>query len=214
MFSASTVSIWGKASIGGIETFIFPARLSAANKVVKIQTVFGSYWFPDDSVVSITESSDSEVSINHVIKEYPRKIVFKSRRNPLHYIQSSGFSSLANARSIKRISTEGTAVKAWVPRVICTLCGLSTAIPFEDGRTEAVILTLGINIAFGLSLFFSRAVRMLVLKPGRYFSEIVFKTIFLLITASLLLLTFIFGPPLCDRYDFLCQPAERQQKYR
>ena len=203
------ISIWGRASIGGVKTSLLPARLLVEHDCIKLQAFLGTYYFPKEFVFSIKNESNNKIAIRHVIYDYPAEIVF-SGEDIARRIQKTRFSASINTQSYKKTAPDSNPLKAWVFIALFLLWYVQRLFQslflWEDGGEASLIVTVAINLLFCTSLLFSKELQKMTLKPERKFADIRCTTFAFSIGYLLLLIWIILAPSLCEKYWFLCEP--------
>ena len=177
---------------GEIETFVSvgTAHLFADENRLYLRAPLIRYPFTPSEVVTLEESSDQGITIVHTRPDYPAKIVFKSSDNSaaemLLTIANKGFVPCAAADDIPTredslpIRDElliGIIMLMSLLFFIAIIVGIFRTIfqinipPVEVGSWRATISLFAIFIVLA-SIRFCPPIQQLLVKPGRYLSEI------------------------------------------
>jgi hypothetical protein len=176
---------------GEIETFgsIGAAYLFADENRLYLRAPFVRYQFTPSEVVALEESGDRGIAVKHIRPDYPEKIIFNSSGNSsaemLLAIASKGFLFCATTDGIP--TREGSPIRnerLFSMYIILNLLFFLVFIvgyflgilpidypPVEPGSWSAVI-SLSTTFTTFAFIRFCRPVHWLLLKPGRYMSEI------------------------------------------
>ncbi len=177
---------------GEIETFgsIGTAYLFADENRLYLRAPLVRYQFTPSKVVALEESGDRGVAVKHTRPDYPEKIIFNSSDNSaaemLLTIASKSFTPRASTNDIPTredslpIREEFLVVVIVLVRLLffmAIIVGIFCAIfrinipPVEVGSWRAVLSSSTIFIALA-SIKFCPPIQWILVKPGRYLSEI------------------------------------------
>ncbi len=176
---------------GEIETFgsVGTAYLFADENRLYLRAPFVRYQFTPSEIVALEESGERGVTVKHTRPDYPEKIVFNSSDNRaaemLLAIANKNFIPCAAADDIPTregypIRDElfiGMYVMVNILLFLALIVGIVFAIlsidypPVEFGSWRGAILWSAIVTAF-VFIRFCRPIHWVLIKPGRYMSEL------------------------------------------
>jgi hypothetical protein len=200
------VTLWGRASIDGVYSNLIPAKLRVSKDLIELQAFFGTYYFPKELVVFIEKKSNSKISFQHTVKNYPTEIIFLNI-NAFCTIQKQGYFSTADVKSGRLIPHVGSSLKGWVWTSICVFWNLVYLLPWDE-KTQKIyaLAVVSICIVLFIIILLSKKAQLIALKPERYSCKLHREIFVFLAIAFVFFLIIISDPYLCNKFEYFCKP--------